>query len=115
LRLKVFRNKPFVIGKNPFEQTALYPSIDEFAQQLTGAITFPTTFQGERQRHAWERLISYIEFSDSPSAFNKAAAYAEGYAHALVDSGQINISPDRDLLIIATVDAWRCTRTYSNT
>jgi hypothetical protein len=52
-------------------------------------------------------LISYIGASDSPSAFDKAAAFAEGYAQALIDSGQISISTDRDLLIIATLDAWR--------
>lgn len=89
---------------------SLYASTDLFAKQLTGAIAFPSTILGNRQRNACERLISYIEFSDSPSVFDKAAAYVEGYAHALVDSGQIDISTDRDLLIIATVDAWRSSR-----
>jgi hypothetical protein len=45
----------------------------------------------------------------------QAASYAEGYAHTLVDCGQIDLSTDRDLLIIATMDAWRCARTYPNT
>jgi len=86
-----------------------------FAQRLGGAFSFPFTILGNRQRRTWERLIGYIETSACTSEFNKAAAYAEGYAHALADSGQINISTDRDLLIIATVDAWRCARTYPNT
>ncbi|MFJ2426739.1 hypothetical protein [Pseudomonas sp. NPDC087804] len=86
-----------------------------FAQRLSGAFSFPFTILGNRQRRTWERLIGYIETSACTSEFNKAAAYAEGYAHALADSGQINISKDRDLLIIATLDAWRCARTYPNT
>ncbi|WP_224794177.1 hypothetical protein [Pseudomonas fluorescens] len=53
------------------------------------------------------RPINYIEPSDSPSAFDKAAAYAEGYAQALVDGEQIGASIDLDLLIIATMDEWR--------
>lgn len=84
-------------------------------QILRGAISFPETILGNRQRRTWERLISYIESSDSPSAFDKAASYVEGYVHALVDSDQIHVSIERDLLIIETVDAWRCTRTESNT
>lgn len=87
----------------------LRPSSVTFVQLLDSAISFPRTFLGNRQRLTWERLISYIESSSSPSAFEKAAAYAEGYSHALVDSGQISISIDRDLLIIETIDAWRCT------
>lgn len=94
---------------------ALTSSTDEFAQRLSGAFSFPCTILGNRQRRTWERLISYIESSACTSEFNQAAAYAEGYAHALADSGQIDISTDRDLLIIATVDAWRCARTYPNT
>ncbi|MBA1429135.1 hypothetical protein [Pseudomonas orientalis] len=90
-------------------------STHDFAQRLSGALTFPCTILGNRQRRTWERLISYIESSTCTAEFNKAAAYAEGYAHALADSGQIYTSTDRDLLIIATVDAWRCTRTESNT
>ena len=85
-------------------------STDDFAHRLSGALSFPFTILGNRQRRTWERLISYIESSARTSEFNKAAAYAEGYAHALVDSGQIDISTDRDLLVIATVDAWRRTR-----
>lgn len=94
---------------------ALTSSTDDFAQRLSGALSFPFTILGSRQRRTWERLIYYIESSACTSEFNKAAAYAEGYAHALADSGQIDISTDRDLLIIATIDAWRCTRTYPNT
>ncbi|KQM52170.1 hypothetical protein GIW41_02795 [Pseudomonas sp. PA-6-1D] len=90
-------------------------STHDFAQRLSGAFPFPCTILGNRQRRTWERLIGYIESATCTSEFNKAAAYAEGYAHALADSGQINISTDRDLLIIATVDAWRCARTYTNT
>lgn len=86
-----------------------------FAQRLSGAFSFPFTILGNRQRRTWERLIGYIETSACTSEFNKAAAYAEGYAHALADSRQIDISTNRDLLIIATVDAWRCARTYPNT
>ncbi|MCF5668846.1 hypothetical protein [Pseudomonas marginalis] len=84
-------------------------------QILRGAISFPETILGNRQRRTWERLISYIESSDSPSAFDKAASHVEGYVHALVDSDQIHVSIERDLLIIETVDAWRCTRIESNT
>ena len=73
-------------------------------------MSFPTTLWGNRQRRAWERLISAIESSASLSEFDRAAAYAEGYAHALADGEQIDISTDRDLLIIETVDAWRCIR-----
>ncbi|PTT03286.1 hypothetical protein [Pseudomonas sp. HMWF006] len=87
----------------------------DFAQRLSGALTFPCTILGNRQRRTWERLISYIESSTCTAEFNKSAAYAEGYAQALVDSDQIGISIERDLLIIATVDAWRCARTYPNT
>ena len=86
-----------------------------FSQTLRGALSFPETILGNRQRRTWERLISYIESSDSPSAFDKAASHVEGYVHALVDSEQINVSIERDLLIIETVDAWRCARTYTNT
>ena len=84
-------------------------------QILRGAISFPQTILGNRQRRTWERLISYIESSDSPSAFDKAASYVEGYVHALVDSDQIHVSIERDLLIIETVDAWRCARVGSST
>ena len=84
-------------------------------QILRGAISFPETILGNRQRRTLERLISYIESSDSPSAFDKAASHVEGYVHALVDSDQIHVSIERDLLIIETVDAWRCARTYTNT
>ena len=78
-----------------------------FARRLKGAVLFAETIQGRRQRGAWERLISYIESSDSLSDFDKAAAFAEGYAQALVDSNQIEISTERDLLIITIVDQWR--------
>jgi len=94
---------------------ALTLSTHDFAQRLSGALSLPFTILGNRQRRTWERLISYIESSTCTSEFDKAAAYAEGYAHALADSGQIDISTDRDLLIIATMDAWRCARTYPNT
>ncbi|WP_010220508.1 hypothetical protein [Pseudomonas syringae group genomosp. 3] len=90
-------------------------STHDFAQRLSGAFSFPCTILGNRQRRTWERLIGYIESSACTSEFDKAAAYAEGYAHALADSGQIDISTNRDLLIIETVDAWRCARTYMNT
>jgi hypothetical protein len=90
-------------------------STHDFAQRLSGAFSFPCTILGNRQRRTWERLIGFIESSPCASEFNKAAAYAEGYAQALADSGQIDISTDRDLLIITTVDAWRRARTYSNT
>ncbi|BDB19275.1 hypothetical protein cym2001_26400 [Pseudomonas sp. CYM-20-01] len=94
---------------------ALTLSTDDFAQRLSGALSLPSTTLGNRQRRTLERLISYIESSTCTSEFDKAAAYAEGYAHALADSGQIDISTNRDLVIIATVDAWRCARTYPNT
>lgn len=103
------------MGKYPFRATALTPSTDDFAQRLSGAISFPSTNLGNRQRGAWERLISYIASSACRSAFDKAAAYAEDYAQALVDSDQVCISIERDLLIIQTVDAWRCARNDSNT
>ncbi|MBX4138829.1 hypothetical protein K1567_23255 [Pseudomonas sp. S5F11] len=90
-------------------------STHDFAQRLSSILTLPCTILGNRQRRTWERLIGFIESSACTSEFDKASAYAEGYAHALADSGQINISTDRDLLIIATVDAWRCARTYPNT
>jgi len=89
-------------------------STHDFAQRLSGALSLPSTILGNRQRRTWERLIGYIESSACTSEFNKAA-YAEGYAQALVDSDQIEISIARDLLIIETVDAWRCARTYPNT
>ena len=91
------------------------PSKDDFAQRLSGAISFHSTILGNRQCRAWQRLISYIESSACTSAFDNAAAYAEGYAQALVDSEQIEISTGRDLLIIATVDAWRRNRIDPNT
>lgn len=94
---------------------ALTLSTHDFAQRLSGAFSFPCTILGNRQRRTWERLISYIESSTCTAEFNKSAAYAEGYAQALVDSDQIEISIARDLLIIETVDAWRCARTYTNT
>ncbi|VVQ10091.1 hypothetical protein PS928_03580 [Pseudomonas fluorescens] len=78
-----------------------------FARCLKDSMSFAETIQGHRQRRAWERLVSYIESSDSLSDFDKAAAFAEGYAKALVDSDQIEISTERDLLIIAIVDEWR--------
>ncbi|OPA95618.1 hypothetical protein BFW88_07700 [Pseudomonas fluorescens] len=90
-------------------------SSHDFAQRLCSVLSFPCTILGNRQRRTWERLISHIESSACTSEFDKAAAYSEGYAHALADSGQIDISTDRDLLIIATMDAWRCARTYPNT
>ena len=90
-------------------------STHDFAQRLSGAFSFPCTILGNRLRCTWERLISYIESSTCTGEFNKAAAYVEGYAQALVDSGQIEISIARDLLVIETVDAWRCARTYTNT
>ncbi|WP_163912851.1 hypothetical protein [Pseudomonas frederiksbergensis] len=90
-------------------------STHDFGQRLSGAFSFPRTILGNRQRRTWDRLISYIESSTCTAEFNKSAAYARGYAQALVDSDQIDISTDRDLLIIATMDAWRCARTYPNT
>ncbi|MFJ4140086.1 hypothetical protein [Pseudomonas fragi] len=92
----------------------MIPPTDEYAQRLSAAISFPKTTLGNRQRGAWQRLISVIKSSETLSAFDKAAAYVEGYAHALVDSDQVDISIDRDLLIIETVDAWRCARNDSN-
>ena len=94
---------------------ALTLSTHDFAQRLSDALPLPFTILGNRQRRTWERLIGYIESSTCKSAFDKAAAYAEGYAQALVDSGQIEISVARDLLIIETVNAWRCTRNTSTT
>lgn len=99
----------------PFERIALIPPTDEYAQRLSAAILFPETILGNRQRCAWQRLISVIKSSETLSAFDKAAAYVEGYAHALVDSDQIDISIERDVSIIATVDAWRCARSNSST
>ncbi|MDD0983988.1 hypothetical protein [Pseudomonas shahriarae] len=90
-------------------------STHDFAQRLNRALSFPFTIFGNRQRRTWERLISYIESSTCTAEFNKAAAYAEGYAQASVDSDQIEISIARDLLIIETVDAWRCSRIESKT
>lgn len=90
-------------------------STHDFALRLSGAFSFPCTILGNRLRRTWERLISYIESSTCTAEFKKAVAYAEGYAQALVDSDQIEISIARDLLIIETVDAWRCARTYTNT
>ncbi|WP_053269064.1 hypothetical protein [Pseudomonas chlororaphis] len=78
-----------------------------FVRALKGALSFAETIQDHRQRRAWERLVSYIESSDSPSDFDKAAAFAERYAQALVDGEQIEISTERDLLIISIVDEWR--------
>lgn len=89
------------------EKSALAQSMSASIQILREAISFPETILGNRQRRTWERLISYIESSDSPSAFDKAASYVEGYVHALVDSDQIHVSIERDVLIIETVDAWR--------
>jgi hypothetical protein len=90
-------------------------STTAFTQCLIGAIGFSHTIQGNRQRRAWEQLIKYIESSGSPPEFDKAAARAEGYAQALVDSEQIDTkSTERDLLIIATIDAWRLHRILSN-
>lgn len=85
-----------------------------FPRCLKGAMSFADAIQGRRQRGAWERLISYIESSDSLPNFDKAAAYAEGYAQALVDSNQIEISTERDLLIISIVDEWRRHFIHSN-
>ncbi|WP_282363032.1 hypothetical protein [Pseudomonas sp. PS01297] len=90
-------------------------STHDFAQRLCGVLSFPCTILGNRQRRTWERLISHIESSACTSEFDKAAAYAEGYVQALADCDQIEISIARDLLIIATVDAWRFARTYPNT
>ena len=78
-----------------------------FARCLKDAVSFAETIKGHRQRRAWERLVSYIESSDSLSDFDKTAGFAEGYAQALVDCEQIEISTERDLLIISIVDEWR--------
>lgn len=99
----------------PFERIALIPPTDDYAKRLSAAISFPKTILGNRQHAAWQRLISVIKSSETLSAFDKAAAYVEGYAHALVDSDQIDISIERDVSIIATVDAWRCARSNSST
>jgi len=91
-------------------------STTDFVQSLSGAIAFSHTILGNRQRRAWERLINYIGSSDSLPEFDKASARAEGYAQALVDSEQIDTkSTERDLLIIATIDAWRRHHIHSNT
>lgn len=115
IRLKVFQNQPFVIGMYPFERIALISPTDDYAQRLSAAISFPNTILGNRQHGAWERLISVIMSLETLSAFDKAAAHIEGYAHALIDSDQIDISIERDVSIIATVDAWRCARSNSST
>lgn len=99
----------------PFERIALIPPTDDYAQRLSAAISFPKTILGNRQHAAWQRLISVIKSSETLSEFDKAAAYVEGYAHALIDSDQIDISIERDVLIIETVDAWRCARVGSST
>jgi hypothetical protein len=98
------------------EKSALSLSTIAFIQCLQSAIPFSETTQGNRQRRAWERLIGYIESSASLAEFDKAAARAEGYLQALVDSEQIDTkSTDRDLLLIATIDAWRWHHIHSNT
>lgn len=98
------------------EKPALNNSTTDFVQSLSGAIAFSHTTLGNRQRRAWERLINYIGSSDSLPEFDKASAPAEGYAQALVDSEQIDTkSTERDLLIIATIDAWRRHHIHSNT
>ncbi|UVM36017.1 hypothetical protein LOY28_14790 [Pseudomonas sp. B21-017] len=97
------------------EKSALSLSTIAFIQCLQSAIPFSKTTQGNRQRRSWERLIDYIESSASLAEFDKAVARAEGYAQALVDSEQIDTkSPERDLLIIVTVDEWRLHRIQSN-
>lgn len=78
-----------------------------FARCLKGAVLFAQNIQGHRQRRAWERLVNYIDSSESLSGFDRAAAFAEGYAQALVDGELIEISTERDLLIISIVDEWR--------
>ncbi|MFI3046589.1 hypothetical protein [Pseudomonas coronafaciens] len=93
----------------------MIPPTDDYAQRLSAAIPFPKTILGNRRHNAWRRLISVIKSSETLSAFDKAAAYVEGYAHALVDSDQIDISIERDVLIIDTVDAWRLARIGSAT
>ncbi|MDR7283159.1 hypothetical protein J2X84_001983 [Pseudomonas corrugata] len=86
-----------------------------FIKRLKGAISFIDTTRGNRQRRAWEQLISQIESSDSLAEFDKAVARAEGYAQGLVDSEQIDTkSTERDLLIIATMDQWRLHRIHWN-
>jgi hypothetical protein len=101
----------YVPGENP----ALNQATVVFIKRLKGAISFSGTTRGNRQRRAWERLINRIESSSSLPEFDKAAAWAEGYAQALVDSEQIDTkSTERDLLIIATVDAWRLHLFHSN-
>lgn len=98
------------------EKSALSLSTIAFIQCLQSAISFSKTTQGNRQRRAWERLIGYIESSASLAEFDKAAARAEGYVQALVDSEQIDTkSTERDLLIIATVDEWRRHHIHSDT
>ncbi|PRA33726.1 hypothetical protein CQZ99_10075 [Pseudomonas poae] len=91
------------------------PQTIRFTRCLIDSIAFPATFQGNRQHGTWARLVGYIASAESLTEFDKATAYAEGYVHALVDSKQLDISVDRDVLIIATMDAWRCARTYPNT
>ena len=93
----------------------MIPPIDDYALRLSAAIPFFKTILGNRQHGAWQRLISFIKSSETLSAFDKAAAYVEGYAHALVDSDQIDISIERDVLIIEIIDAWRCARVGSST
>ena len=93
----------------------MIPPIDDYALRLSAAIPFFKTILGNRQHGAWQRLISFIKSSETLSEFDKAAAYVEGYAHALIDSDQIDDSIKRDVLIIETVDAWRCTRNTSTT
>ena len=88
----------------------MIPPTDDYAQRLSAAIPFPKTILGNRQHGAWQRLISVIKSSETLSAFDKAAAYIEGYAHALID-----ISIERDVLIIEIIDAWRCARVGSST
>jgi hypothetical protein len=98
------------------ENTALNPSTTSFIQCLQNAISFSETPLGNRQRKAWGRLIGYIESASSLPEFDKAAARAEGYAQALIDSEQIDTkSTERDLLIITTVDELRRHHIHSNT
>lgn len=97
------------------EKPALNLSTIVFIQCLQSAISFSKTTQGNRQRSAWERMIGYIESSGSLPEFDKAAARAEGYAQGLIDGEQIDTkSTERDLLIIATIDAWRLHCIHSN-
>ncbi|WP_323158800.1 hypothetical protein [Pseudomonas viridiflava] len=93
----------------------MIPPTDDYAQRLSAAIPFPKTILGNRQHGAWQRLISVVKSSETLSEFDKAAAYVEDYAHALIDSDQIDISIERDVLIIETVDAWRCALSNSST